>query len=338
VGNTQGGHDGLKRSVIVAEQDAPAVSRSSVGYDANASRSHGESKSDGSKPVSRVEMIEKESASIAPSRWSSAGKSVMSAILTLSSLSCFFAALLGKFTGIFSPGKNHIDPSEEYSHVMKTIGFRENEVKELEERLYIDSISTLLLITENELKVASTDVLDARAVKLWKGVQAFKGYFDSVTKKESSPLGDITMDSYINTFSPMSYSLLIHCQNLANLSSKGDSRQSLEELNVHLASSQISEFSSAFSTHLMKPEPKVSSIQEEILDAKPTRNPDSITVNKELDESLADNESTGIHVFPGDDPDGLLSDIRLDIQRSKKAHIDEMSEMKAKIERLQSER
>jgi len=93
VGNTQGGHEGLKRSVIVAKQDTPAVSRSSGGYDANASRSNVESKSDRSKPISRVEMIEKESASIASSRWSSAGKSVMSAILTLSSLSGFFAAL-----------------------------------------------------------------------------------------------------------------------------------------------------------------------------------------------------------------------------------------------------
>jgi len=110
-------------------------------------------------------------------------------------------------------------------------------------------------------------------------------------------------------------------------------------LNVHLASSQISEFSPAFSTYRIKPEPKVPSIQEETPDPKPSRNPDSITpVNKELDDSLADNESTGIHVFPGDDPDGLLSDIRLDIQRSKKAHIDEMSEMKAEIERSQSER
>jgi len=88
----------------------------------------------------------------------------------------------------------------------------------------------------------------------------------------------------------------------------------------------------------MKPEPMVSSIQEETPDPKPSRNPDSITVNKELDNSLADNESTGIRVFPGDDPDGLLSDIHLDMQRSKKAHIDEMSEMKAEIERLQSER
>ena len=299
------------------------MSRSSGGHDANASRSNDESKSDRSKPISRVEMIEKESASIASSRWSSAGKSIMSAILTLSSLSGFFAALLGKFAGIFSPGKIHMDPSEEYSHVMKTIGFREKEVKELEELLYIDSISTLLLITENEWKVASNDILDARAVKLWEGIQEFKEYFDLFTKKESSPLGDITMDSYINTFSPMSYSLLIHRQNLANLSSKGDSRQSLEELNVHLASSQISEFSPAFSTYRMKPEPKIHSIQEETPDPKPSRNPDSITVNKELDDSLADNESTGIRVFPGDDPDGLLSDICLDIQRSKKAHIDE---------------
>jgi len=238
-------------------------------------------------------MIEKGSASIAPSRWSSAGKSVMSAILTFSSLSGFFAALLGKFAGIFSPGKNHVGPSEECSHVMKTIGFREKEVKELEERLYIDSISTLLLITENEWKVVSTDVLDARAMKIWEGIQAFEWYFGSFTKKESSPLGDITMDSYINTFSPMLYSLLIHRQNLANLSSKGDSRQSLEELNVHLASSQISEFSPAFSTHRMIPEPKVLSIQEEIPDPKPTRNPDSITVNKELDNSLA---ATGIRI------------------------------------------
>ena len=133
-----------------------------------------------------------------------------------------------------------MDPSEEYSQVMKTIGFREKEVKELEELLYIESISTLLLITENKWKAASNDVLDARAVKLWEGNQAFKGYFDSSTKKESSPPRDITMDSYINTFSPMSYSLLIHRQNLANISSKGDSRQSLEELNAHLASSQIS--------------------------------------------------------------------------------------------------
>jgi len=180
--------------------------------------------------------------------------------------SCFFAALLGKFAGIFSSGKIHMDPSEECSHVMKTIGFSEKEVKELEERLYIDSISTLLLITENEWKAASNDILDARAVKLWEGIQAFKGYFDSFTKKESSPLGDITMDSYINTFSPMPYSLLIHRQNLANLSSKGDSRQLLQELNVHLALSQISEFSPAFSTYCMKPESKVSSIQEETPD------------------------------------------------------------------------
>ena len=77
MGNTQGGHKGLKRSVIIAEQDAPAVSRSSRGYDANASRGNDESKSDGSKPISRVEMIKKESASIASSRWSNAGKSVM---------------------------------------------------------------------------------------------------------------------------------------------------------------------------------------------------------------------------------------------------------------------
>jgi len=239
-------------------------------------------------------MIEKGSASIAPSRWSSVGKSIMSAILTLSSLSGFFAALLGNFAGIFSPGKIQMDPSQEYPHVMKIIGFREKEVKELEELLYIDSISTLLLITENEWKVASNDVLDARAMKLWEGIQAFKGYFESFTKKESSPLGGITMDSTINLFSPMLYSLLIHRQNLANLSSKGDSRQTLEKLNVHLASSHISEFSPAFSTHHMKPKPKVPSIQEETPDPKPSRNPDSITVHKELDDSLADNDYEGL--------------------------------------------
>ena len=97
MGNTQGGHKGLKRSVIIAEQDAPTVSRSSGGYDANASRSNDESKFDGSEPVSRVEMIEKGSTSIvAPSRWSNAGKSASSAILTVLSLSGIFAGLLRK--------------------------------------------------------------------------------------------------------------------------------------------------------------------------------------------------------------------------------------------------
>ena len=82
--NAQGVH-GDSRSVIVTGQALPAVSRSSGGSDAIAG-SNDESKFSRTKPVSRVEMIEKESASNAPSRWSNAEKSVISAILTLSSL------------------------------------------------------------------------------------------------------------------------------------------------------------------------------------------------------------------------------------------------------------